>query len=277
MVRGRERDGPAGPSRGRRGTPPLRCGAVSPWPGAGPDGGPPVTASGRPAPVRWGLPDFVLVFLAGVVVSVIATSVYVSAAGVPVADAARDPATTVAALAGQFVGFVGALVAVSRAKGRASLRLDFGWTVRWRDAGFVLLGLVVAVVSAQLLQPIADLADYGGQEVVSTFERSSGPAMVLYAAGVLIVAPVGEELVFRGILLRSLLRRVPAGPAVLIGGLVFGAAHVVGDPGSYPVLPVLVALGTLSGYLAVTSGSLSRSVFLHAGFNLLATIAILTG
>ncbi len=248
---------------------------MSAWPVRGPDGGPPVTAGGRPAPVRWGVPDVFLVFFAGLVVSVITTSIYISAAHVAAADAADDPATTVAALAGQFVGFVVALIAVSRAKGRGSLRADFGWSIRLRDAGFVLVGLVLAIVFAQLTRPISDLAHYGGQEVVRTFERSSGAETALYSIGVVVVAPVSEELVFRGILLRSLLRRMPAAPAVLVSGLAFGAAHVLGDPGSYPVLPILVALGVYSGYLAATSRSLSRSVFLHAGFNLLATIAIL--
>lgn len=252
---------------------------MSAWPAPGPEGGlpplPPLARGGHSAPVRWGLPDFVLVFLAGLVTSVIVASVYISAAGVPAADAAKDPATTVAALVGQFAGFLAALWAISRAKGRGSLRVDFGWSVRPRDAGWVLVGLVLAVVFAQVTRPIADLAHFDGQEVVRTFERSSGTAMVLYGLGVLVVAPVSEELVFRGILLRSLLRRMPAAPAIFVGGAVFGAAHVVGDPGSYPVFPILLALGTFSGYLAVTSRSLSRSVFLHAGFNLLATLSIL--
>jgi len=248
---------------------------VNAWPAHGAEGGRPAPPAGRPAPVRWGVPDFFLVFFAGLAVSVVATSMYISAAHVPAADAVEDPATTVAALAGQFVGFVAALTWVSRAKGRGSLRVDFGWEVRLRDAGFVVVGLVLAVVFAALVRPLSDLADYGGQEVVRTFERSGGAATALYVIGVLVVAPVSEELVFRGILLRSLCRRMPAAAAVFVGGLVFGIAHVIGDPGSYPVLPILVALGVYSGYLAVTSGSLSRSVHLHVGFNLLATISIL--
>jgi membrane protease YdiL (CAAX protease family) len=40
------------------------------------------------------------------------------------------------------------------------------------------------------------------------------------------------------------------------------------------VLPALVALGCLCGVLAVRSGSLSRPILVHAGFNLLTTVQI---
>jgi membrane protease YdiL (CAAX protease family) len=42
------------------------------------------------------------------------------------------------------------------------------------------------------------------------------------------------------------------------------------------VLPALVALGLVSGVLAVRTGNLSRSILLHAGFNLVAVLAVLT-
>ena len=60
------------------------------------------------------------------------------------------------------------------------------------------------------------------QEIVRVVERGSGSAFVLLVVTVLVVAPVAEELMFRGVLLRSLLRRFGPGAAVLVSAVAFG-------------------------------------------------------
>jgi membrane protease YdiL (CAAX protease family) len=112
--------------------------------------------------------------------------------------------------------------------------------------------------------------------VVQDLETAHGPKLAVLAVTALVVAPVVEELFFRGLLLRSLQRRVSAPTAVVLSALAFGLAHVVFDWGSGVVLPALVALGMLSGIFAVRTGNLSRSILLHAGFNLVAVLAVLT-
>jgi membrane protease YdiL (CAAX protease family) len=233
-----------------------------------------------PAPagrvVRWGLPDFLIAWVAGVVAGALAASPVSPAANAP----RRDQVTaTVVALLVQSVVSVAAVVWVSRTKGRGSLAADFGLTWNWRDTPWVGMGVVLAVVATQALYPLSQLLPKGHrtQDIVDTFKASSGLATALFVIGVLVLAPTVEELLFRGVLLRALLRRVPPGPAIVISGLVFALVHPLLDPtlGTLVAVPALFALGLLSGYQAARTGRLSRSIALHVGFNALTVIAVL--
>jgi uncharacterized protein len=101
------------------------------------------------------------------------------------------------------------------------------------------------------------------------------PLIILAVA---ILAPVTEELLFRGALLRALLRRTTPDNAVLISAGIFGLVHVLGDPsvGSLVALPAIVLLGVVSGYQATKTGNLSRSIMLHIGFNVLSVVLLFT-
>ncbi len=86
--------------------------------------------------------------------------------------------------------------------------------------------------------------------------------------GVALFAPLVEELLFRGLLLRSLLRRTSPVAAVVISSVVFAAVHLL-DPNTAPLMAPLLLLAAISGIRAVRSGDLSQSILLHVGFNLL--------
>ena len=138
------------------------------------------------------------------------------------------------------------------------------------------LGLALEIGAALVLLPISRIVDKP-QNVVHELDTAGGPKLAVLVVTAVLIAPVIEELFFRGLLLRSLQRRFSAVAAVAISGLAFGLAHVVFDwSGAGPVLPALVALGMISGIFAVRTGNLSRSILLHAGFNLLAVLAVLT-
>jgi membrane protease YdiL (CAAX protease family) len=99
--------------------------------------------------------------------------------------------------------------------------------------------------------------------------------VVLFVIGAVILAPVVEELLFRGVLLRALLRRVAPVTAVLASAVIFALVHYVGDPHTLPFLPALTGLGVVLAVVALRSGDLSTSIFIHAGFNLTTTILFL--
>jgi membrane protease YdiL (CAAX protease family) len=87
----------------------------------------------------------------------------------------------------------------------------------------------------------------------------------------LIVAPLAEELFFRGLLLQAVwrwLRR--AWPAVIISAVAFGFVH--GQP--QDIVP-LCTLGLVLGYLRLRSGSLAACVVCHALFNARTMILVL--
>ncbi|MDH3239863.1 MAG: CPBP family intramembrane metalloprotease [Alphaproteobacteria bacterium] len=88
----------------------------------------------------------------------------------------------------------------------------------------------------------------------------SGGAASLLA--VVVVAPVVEELLLRGIILRGFLGRYRPGTAIFLSALIFGAMHL--NP--YQSASALV-MGLVLGWLFYRSGSLWPCIFGHALFN----------
>ena len=232
---------------------------------------PPVDA---PAPIRWGLGDFAWAWPATIVGQIVIGTFVVVARGAP--RHYRSDAIDIAVItAGSAVLTILLLRAFVVTRGRGSLRADLGLTVRpsdwpWLAAGVALQGVALGMIA--LLESAA--GSEPTQEVVRALEHSGTAAKVLGAVAVVVFAPVAEELLFRGLLLRGLLRRFGAVAAVLVGGFAFALVHLV-DPGAAPLLAPLALVGVVSGILAVRSGDLSRSVMLHAGFNLLSAVLLL--
>jgi membrane protease YdiL (CAAX protease family) len=221
--------------------------------------------------VTWGLGDFCWIYFAGLVGSVILAGVGYGITG----DPAGEPgALTIGlAFAGQFGTWVAGLVFVSRRKGRGSLRDDFGLAFSPRDLILILAGVGLEIVLALMVFPIADMVSDEQQQVVKDLQEATGFKLAVIALFAGLIAPVCEELLFRGLLLRAFQRRVPADMAVILSALVFALAHPALDPslGTFAIVPALFALGLISGAIAVRRGNLSASIMLHIGFNLLTT------
>lgn len=218
--------------------------------------------------------DFVIGFTANLVGQIFGSLPFVSVRADGTTHVHVVPAT-IGAIVGGTAATVLALWVVSRWKGRASLRRDYGAALRGGDVAWLLVGLGFSLVVGLVLLPLTRLHGGPSQEVVKQFEKASGGGAIAYAAAVVLLAPLGEELLYRGLLLRALLRRVTPAWALWTSAFAFGLVHVAFDPGSYLVLPGLVALGVLSGWRATRTGELSQSFYLHAGFNLLTAISIL--
>lgn len=227
----------------------------------------------RIARIRWGIPDAAIAWIAGLVVSLIAIAPFIEP------DRAGDQPVDVllVALFAQSVGVIGWLAYVAWHKGLGSLRADFGLSASPRTVVFVGAGVALAALAGWLLLPITDLAnlDESSQDVVRVFEESKGIEIPFFLLGVVVLAPVAEELLFRGALLRGLLRRTNPFLAVMGSGLVFALVHLVGDLGTGYYVPAFVLLGVISGWMALTTGNLAASIGLHMGFNLLGSVLIL--
>jgi membrane protease YdiL (CAAX protease family) len=251
-----------------------------PPPGGGPADGPLPPYLARPR-IRWGIGDAVLAFVVGIVAGVVVAAPFLGSSS----DSVTTPAVLIASIFGQDLAIIGWLAMVARRKGMGSLGADFGLTFRpalARGIGelkWLLIGVGVQLVA---LAPTALLQElHGGdakQDVVSTAGRAHGLEVVLMIVGVALLAPLTEELLFRGALLRSVMRRTTPGVAVFVSACVFGLVHAIGDPsvGTLIALPAIIALGIVSGYQAVKTGDLARSVMLHVGFNALSVILLFT-
>jgi membrane protease YdiL (CAAX protease family) len=109
------------------------------------------------------------------------------------------------------------------------------------------------------------------QEVIRIFENSSTVAqrvpIILLAV---VIAPVAEELAFRGYLYGVIKRYLGAIPALLLSGVLFALIHL-NLPSFFPLL-VLASVFALAYEL---SGSLLVPMTMHALFNALSLILVL--
>jgi membrane protease YdiL (CAAX protease family) len=219
----------------------------------------------------------VLIFLAGVIGGIVGYSIGLAITGDDVDH--LGALTTFCGFAGQFGAFALGLQLVSARRGTGSWRRDYGFVVRLRDWWVLFAGFGLQIAVAIVLFPLIRLVHDDKQSVVKDIQDSSGAKLAVFAIAAGIVAPILEETLFRGLLLRALLRRMSEQPAVVISGVAFGAVHVLLDPrlGTLVVMPGIVALGIVSGVMAVRTGTLSRSILLHVGFNALTVITSIAG
>jgi membrane protease YdiL (CAAX protease family) len=209
-----------------------------------------------------------IAWIVGIVAAVVASSIVAAAAGVETDRVSDDVGVLLASVVGQAIGVIGTLALVARLPGG-----------RWTTAALWLLaGVALQLAILPFLQVIVDV--YGKaetQDVVKQFEQARGPALVLFAVLVVTVAPVAEELLFRGALLRALQRRMTPAWATFVSALAFAAVHPLSSPtiGSVIAVPGLFALGVVSATLAIRTGNLSASILLHAGFNLLTAVSVI--
>lgn len=188
-----------------------------------------------------------------------------------------------AALVFQSIGVVASLTVISHVKGQASLHRDFGlvWPLQRitpaAAAAWVLAGVAVSVAAQALVVPVSAVADLDdpAQQVSRSLQDANGIGRLLFALGVVFLAPPVEELLFRGALLRGLQRRWSVPVAVFASATVFAGIHVVADPGAIYVVPGVMLLGLVAGAAAARHGDLARPVLLHVGFNLLGTLGLL--
>ena len=234
--------------------------------------------------MRWGLPDVAIAWIAGLVGSVIVGSLVVAAIDAPADDVADDVTILLAAGVAQNVCMLAVLAAIIRRKGRG-VRADLGLTLPPEPAGRVPtalryfgMGLGLQVVLIPVLVPLVRLYGEAEQQgVVDAFEGARGVELALFALFAAVVAPFAEEVLFRGALLRGLLRRMTPGWAVFVSALVFAVIHPLlgGSIGDVIAVPGLFAVGLVLGVVAVRTRSLYGPVLLHAGFNSLTVIGVL--
>lgn len=84
-----------------------------------------------------------------------------------------------------------------------------------------------------------------------------------------LVAPITEELLFRGLILRGFLKRYSKGKAVLLSALLFALFHV--NP--WQMIGAFV-IGSILGWWFVRTGSLLPCIIGHAAYNLVPLLAL---
>lgn len=145
-------------------------------------------------------------------------------------------------------------------------------TVFWRGGlaiGGVLACFAITWVQLRFSQTLWQLANPDLEPPVhTTLEALEGGVgawgVVLLTVSAVVLAPLYEELLFRGVLLQAAWSATGrAWPAVICTGLIFGLIHF---PQPQAVLP-LATFGIILGFLRLYTRSLSVCILVHALFN----------
>lgn len=93
---------------------------------------------------------------------------------------------------------------------------------------------------------------------------------VLLAISLVVLAPLGEELVFRGLLLRGLVRKMTFPAAAMVSGVAFALLH----PQYWTIWPLLIAISIFGIVAAFVYRRLGypANVAMHVVFNLVTAI-----
>ena len=147
-----------------------------------------------------------------------------------------------------------------------------GWLKVMSDALIRLLRawpalLAISFISSQVL------SGYPKQESVQKLaEMQSLTEVFNIACYALVVAPVIEEFLFRGILFRAMKRSFGVGPALVISSILFGLVH----QNVLSFVP-LTFLGIILSLSYEHTGDLRTCILIHAGFNGFMIFSILVG
>ncbi len=93
--------------------------------------------------------------------------------------------------------------------------------------------------------------------------------MILGFLTLVVLTPIFEEILFRGLLSKGLRARLPFSAALLVSSGLFAAAH-----GQWNIALDTFALGLILGYLTEKSGSIIPAVILHAVKNSVAFVIL---
>jgi membrane protease YdiL (CAAX protease family) len=170
---------------------------------------------------------------------------------------------------------------VSTRWGSGRLADDVGLRFRWVDLAWGLL-IWVAAVACEIVVAAAVLATgiptSSNTEGVSELQADRSYVVALLVTAV-IAAPLVEEMVFRGVVLRGLLGRTGPALAIVAQALLFGLAHVdpVRGAGNVGLAVILSGVGLALGGGAYLLRRIGPTIVAHAIFNAVVLTIVLTG
>lgn len=228
-------------------------------------------------------PSPVLSFLAVIAISLVALLLVLA----PLSALGLDPsgplgtAISLAVTTLVFVGVVRLLVVGPGALSWAEMGLNRPSAAALRDLGVgavlavpvLLVTIVLSSILAQLLAPPENPLPAAGS--------LSGLLLNLVSAAVL--APIGEEVFFRGYATTAWARTLGARPAIVRGALFFAFAHIVtvfstsfstGAASAAAQFLGLLPVAIVLGWLFLGRRSLYASIGLHAAFNAIQVVLV---
>lgn len=132
----------------------------------------------------------------------------------------------------------------------------------WLDILWAPAGAVVYIILTSLVSALATIAlpfvDYTQTQDTGFAQITTQPEYVLAFLSLVVIAPLAEEVLFRGYLFGKLRKYAPLWVAVLVTSLLFALVHF-----QWNVSIDVFALSLVLCMLRVVSGSLWPSILLH--------------
>ena len=200
----------------------------------------------------------------------------------------------VSTLLGLWAGFFGGPLLASGVKGSAKDGVtatrrfirDMGLRFRWIDLVGIPIGVAGQYLVAVMYVPFEHHIHNFNQKFSAPGEKltggSHGAGFAVIAIFTIVGAPFFEELFFRGLILRAMVRLFGdrlvgdrarwVGPAlaIVVTGVLFGLAHAE----SLQLLG-LATFGVILSFVSYRTGRLGMDMIAHASFNLVAIVAVL--
>lgn len=144
----------------------------------------------------------------------------------------------------------------------------------WRLIGLGALAWVIYLICALALAPLLNPEQ---EDVAKEIGGESAGALAMIFTGFLIVvvAPISEEVFFRGFMFAGLRRSMPMWVAAVISAAVWGSLHLSG--GNVGVAIQLAVFGVILAILYERSGSLWATIFAHGLNNTIAFLYLVSG
>ena len=242
------------------------------------------------APATWGLGEALAVYLVGnlLIGQIVVAGILVVLLGIeeiPTGGAGTDILAISAAVAITFAASILAWFRIRHPGWRGIVGLPAGREAarefRWGAVAGLIVYPIVAFAAGTIV--VIVLSALTGETVETPAQLSSDLSFagrVLAAGYAILVAPVVEELYFRGVLLRSMLERRGFWPAAIVSSLVFGLVHwPIGEAlGDALVLPIVM---TVTGFALAWIYSRRRNIVAcvaaHMVFNTIGIVLIFSG
>jgi membrane protease YdiL (CAAX protease family) len=233
----------------------------------------------------WGVREILLALLAAVCITglvVVASSALLAVLGIPSDRAEHDALGTAILLLGQLVIDAGAVGAAAWLSLRRYHLGPVAWGLRRQQPVSVpaVAGVLVASF-ATLLGYQAGVSALGLEALKPESNVPQGlfehpQVMPLTLLLVVVVAPLAEEMFFRGFLFQGLRRALGTHGAALVSGFGFAAIHIMSRDLIGLLIPFTV-IGYLFAVLLASTGSLWNAVLVHFAFNLIGVMGELAG
>jgi membrane protease YdiL (CAAX protease family) len=172
----------------------------------------------------------------------------------------------------------GALTAsVKNPMSKSSRLTDFGLGMLIWFVAFPWVG-VMSQICDFILESLFNFKSYEQVAVKYLKENlESAPQMLIALISIVVIAPIVEELLFRGTLQQYLKKYLPVRASIALTALIFACFHFSASQGlgNLSLIPSLFTFACFLGYTYERQGSIFPSIGLHLASNLASSLQIL--